>query len=88
MLRDEPGLINSGLWVVMAIRRVLRLFRNKTLADQRLAHMKLTASLRGVQDRLVSRMRCSAELFAQRCTADPGPPRTMTVPGLQRTTSP
>src|ERR671931_67445 len=28
-------------------------------------------------------MRCSAE----RCTADPGPPRTETVPGLQRTTS-
>jgi len=27
----------------------------------------------------VSRMRCSAELFAQRCTADPGPPRTGAV---------
>src|SRR6266508_6771471 len=33
----------------------------------------------------VSRTRCSA----QRCTADPGPPRTrlVTVPGLQRTTT-
>src|SRR6516164_6511626 len=31
----------------------------------------------------VSRMRCSAK----RCTADPGPPQTVTVPGLQRTTS-
>jgi hypothetical protein len=29
----------------------------------------------------VSRMRCGA----QRCTADPGPPRTVAVPGLQRT---
>ena len=42
--------------------RVLRLSRNKTLAGQRLAYMKLTASLRGAQDQLVSRMRCSATL--------------------------
>ena len=42
--------------------RVLRLPRNKTPADQRLAYMKLTASLRGAQDQLVSRMRCSATL--------------------------
>jgi hypothetical protein len=34
----------------------------------------------------VSRMRCSAS-GAKRCVADPGPPRTETVPGLQRTTS-
>ena len=34
----------------------------------------------------VSRMRCSAQRFsAERCTADPGPPRTGTVPGLHRT---
>jgi hypothetical protein len=31
----------------------------------------------------VSRMRCSAS-GAKRCVADPGPPRTETVPGLQR----
>jgi hypothetical protein len=40
--------------------RVLRLSRNKTRAGQRLAYMKLTASIRGVQDQLVSPMRCSA----------------------------
>ena len=28
-----------------------------------------------------------APLGAERCTADPGPPRTVTVPGLQRITS-
>jgi hypothetical protein len=41
---------------------------------------------------LVFRMRCSARQAAgadspyatARCTADPGPPRTVTVPGLQR----
>src|SRR6516164_9407648 len=42
--------------------RVLRLSRNKTPAGQRLAYMKLTASIRGAQDQLVSRMRCSATL--------------------------
>src|SRR5262249_8767448 len=36
----------------------------------------------------VSRMRCSVErVGAERCTADPGPPRTITVPGLQRATT-
>src|SRR5262245_39271387 len=42
--------------------RVLRLPRNKTPADQRLAYMKLTASIRGAQDQLVSRTRCNATL--------------------------
>src|SRR5260370_29192559 len=33
-----------------------------------------------------SRMRCSASrASAERCSADPGPPQTETVPGLQRT---
>src|SRR5512133_2693617 len=36
----------------------------------------------------LSRMRCSVEReSAERCTADPGSPQTVTVPGLQRTTT-
>src|SRR6266508_130461 len=31
-------------------------------------------------------MRCSARAKREWCTADPGPPRTVTVPGLQRIT--
>ena len=29
----------------------------------------------------------AAQESAERCTADPGPPQTVTIPGLQRTTS-
>src|SRR5258708_1760796 len=38
-------------------------------------------------DAIVCPGRGAARSRAERCTADPGPPRTGTVPGLQRTTS-
>ena len=63
--------------------------RPRLQQNQRLAPERGNYDTPGIEGKeaAVSRMRCSAN-GVERCTDNPGPPRSGTVPGLERITEP